>query len=127
MSRKSNSKEAIRWKALRKKNDYGRVSMVQGLVDNFPLEVIDDGGHHQTVNCTNHHGGKLTIGLCYENDRKKRKSKSMHCNNSNKHLLLLQRIEDSILKFSTIDHNTTNLRAQFLYGVQTKAYQFFQR
>jgi hypothetical protein len=40
MSQNSNFKEAIRRRALRKNNDDGRVSMVQGLVDNFPLKEL---------------------------------------------------------------------------------------
>ena len=86
MSQNSHSEQAIRQRAIRKKKDYGRASMVQGLVDNFPLKElttmavekqgvadIDYGGHHHTLNCTNTDGGKLTIGLCYENDGKKKR------------------------------------------------------
>jgi hypothetical protein len=66
------------------------------------------------VNCNNPLGGELTICLSNENDD----DKTQKTDQSNQHLFLLQLIESSIQKFSNIDHKTTYLNAQFLYGVQ---------
>jgi DNA gyrase/topoisomerase IV subunit A len=65
-----------------KKNDK-IVTMATDMASQFPskdlqrmavgsqgVSDINYGGHFCTLNCTNLKGGKLTIGLCYENDKK---------------------------------------------------------
>jgi hypothetical protein len=81
---------------------------------------IEYGGHFQTLNCTNLKGGKLSIGLSYENDKKSLATGTFICKNSKKYLSLLKLIESSIKESTKIDHPTTFLRAQFLYGAETQ-------
>jgi hypothetical protein len=122
----------MRQKKFRQKQVKEMEDMAKCLEDNFPMKElctmsldnigvtdIDSGGHHKTINCTHTSGGKFTIGLSYENDGKKKRSNTDRCQKSIKHILLLKIIESSILKFTKINHPTTYLRAQFLYGVQT--------
>jgi hypothetical protein len=80
----------------------------------------DYGGHFQTLNCTNLNGGKLSIGLCYKNDKKSLATGTEICINSKKYLSLLKLIESSIKESTKIYHPTTFLRAQFLYGAETQ-------
>jgi len=84
------------------------------------VAVKDYGGHFQTLNTTNPKGGKLTIGLVYENDQKSIANKKLMCEESKKHLTLLKLVESSLVVSTKISHPTTYLRAQFLYGAQTK-------
>jgi hypothetical protein len=70
-------------KKIRKQKDDKSFSMATDIASQFPLKDlqrmaagsqgvshIDYGGHNWTLNCTHASGGKLTIGLCYENDQK---------------------------------------------------------
>jgi hypothetical protein len=129
----SNSSEATRRRAYREKIENKRVSMVRDIASRFPFKDLrtmevgkqgvsdaDYGGHFQTLNCTNLNGGKLTIGLRYENDQKSKAFGSLMCKNSKKYLSLLKLIESSIKESTKIEHPTTYLRAQFLYGAQTQ-------
>jgi hypothetical protein len=133
----SNSLEASRKRAYRKKirkqKDDKSFSMATDIASQFPLidlqrmaagsqgvSHIDYGGHNWTLNCTHPSGGKLTIGLCYENDQKSQATGSPICKNSKKYLSLLKLIESSIKQFTKIDHPTTFLRVQFLYGGYTQ-------
>jgi hypothetical protein len=80
MARQSTSGFAIRERQKRQKKEEKRVSIVKDIASQFPykdlqrmavdsqgVSDIDYGGHFQTLNCTDPKGGKLTIGLCYEN------------------------------------------------------------
>jgi hypothetical protein len=81
---------------------------------------VNYGGYFQTLNCTNLKGGKLSIGRCYENDQKSIATGT--CKTSKKYLSSLKLIESSIKESTKIDHLTTFLRAQFLYGAETQKY-----
>jgi hypothetical protein len=64
----------------------------------------------------------LTIDFYYENDKKRVAYGTPMCQNSRKYLFLLNLIESSIKESTNIDHPTTFLRAQFLYGAYTQKY-----
>jgi hypothetical protein len=81
---------------------------------------VDYGGHFLTLNCTDAHGGKLTVGFYYENDQKRVAYGAPMCKKSKKYLFLLNLIESSIKESTNIDHPTSFLRAQFLYGAYTQ-------
>jgi hypothetical protein len=89
-------------------------------VDSQGVSDINYSGHFRTLNCTDPKGGKLTIGLCYKNDQKSQATGSYICKNSKKYLSLLKLIETSILESTKIDHSTTYLRAQYLFGAETQ-------
>jgi hypothetical protein len=126
----SNSLEASIWRAYCRKKKKGKgVAMARGIASQFPFkdlqrmavgsEGVSDvnyGGYFQTLNCTNLKGGKLSIGRCYENDQKSIATGT--CKNLKKYLSLLKLIESSIKESKKIDHLTTFLRAQFLYGAE---------
>ena len=114
-----NSSEASRKRAYRKKIDDKRASMVRDILSQFPFKDlqrlgvgsrgvsdIDYGGHFHTLNCTNLNGGKLTIGLCYENDQKSKAFGSSICKNSKKYILLLKLKEIIVLtKITGVSRN----------------------
>ena len=117
---------------MKQTNDISQ-SMVREMASQFPFKdlkrlavasqgvsVKDYGGHFQTLNTTHPKGGKLTIGLVYENDQKSIATGKSMCQDSKKHLTLLKLIECSLLASTKIAHPTTYLRAQFLFGAQTK-------
>jgi hypothetical protein len=129
----SMSEYSIKQREKRKKKKKITKDIAESMASQFPLNdlkrlsvasqgvaVKDYGGHFQTLNTTHAKGGKLTIGLVYENDQKSIATGNSMCQDSKKHLSLLKLVESS-LKFSTkIDHPTEFLRAQFLFGAQTK-------
>jgi hypothetical protein len=133
----SNSEMAIRQRQSRrnktqKLNDF-RESIFRDIASKFPFKdlkrmsaagqgvsVIDYGGHFKTLNTTHPKGGKLTIGLVYENDQKSAAYGSPMCNDSKKYLSLLKLIESSLQALTKISHPTTYLRCQFLFGATTQ-------
>jgi hypothetical protein len=84
------------------------------------ISHVNYGGHFLTLNCTEENGGKLTLGFFYENDKKRLAHGTPMCQNSKKYLFLLKLIESSTEESTKIDHPTTFLRAQFLYGAYTQ-------
>jgi hypothetical protein len=116
-----------------KKKDRGVAMVARDIAFHFPFKDLqrmavgsqgvshmDYGGHFFTPNCTDAHGGKLTIGFFYENDQKILVHGTPMCQNSKKYLFLLRLIKSSIKESTNIDHPTTFLRAQFLYGAYTQ-------
>ena len=110
-----------------------KVQMVVDIASQFPFKdlkrmpvgslgvsVKDYGGHYKTLNNTNPKGGKLTIGLVYENDQKRKRTGNSMCKYSKKYLTLLKAIESSVVASTNIAHPTTYLRAQFLFGPETQ-------
>jgi hypothetical protein len=129
----SKSSEASRKRAYRQKKKDKRIAMCRDIASQFPFKDlqrmsvhsqgvshVDYGGHFLTLNCTDENGGKLTLGFFYENDQKRLAHGTPMCKNSKKYLFLLKLIESSIKESTKIDHPTTFLRAQFLYGAYTQ-------
>jgi hypothetical protein len=77
------------------------------------------GGHFQTLDYTNLKGGKLSTGLCYEDDQSLATG-TLICQNSKKYPYVLKLIKSSIKESIKIDHPTTYLRAHFLYGAESQ-------
>jgi hypothetical protein len=127
------SDHATRMRAWRqKKKDIG-VAMVRDIASQLPFKDlqrmaiscqgvshVDYGGNFLTLNCTDAHGGKLTIGFYYENDQERVAYGAPMCNKSKKYLFLLNLIESSIKESTNIDHPTSFLGAQFLYVAYTQ-------
>jgi hypothetical protein len=129
----SNFLEASLTRHYRKKKKDIQLSKTRDIASQFPFKAlqrladgsqgishVDYGGHFLTLNCTAENGGKLTIGFFYENDQKIKAYGTTMCQNSKKYLVLLKLIESSIKESTKIDHPTTFLRAQFLFGAYTQ-------
>jgi hypothetical protein len=129
----SDAYQATRMRAWRLKIIAKGVFMAREIGSHFPFKYlqrmavssqgvthVNYGGHFLTLNCTNAHGGKLTIGFYYENDQKIVAHGTPMCQKSKNYLFLLNLIDTSIKESTNIDHPTTFLRAQFLYGAFTQ-------